>query len=359
MRPIPLTMLVSGTAIIVAAAPYMITQAPDVVSAPAPAPAPAPESEPVPDTEPVPESDSADQSARGYGARASGADPARGRGRDGDARRNEDGRASVVAPPVVAAPAPGGPGTAPKPNPGPDQGRTPDPKPSPDDDPTPDPDPSPDDDPPPPAHEPDPEPDPDEPHSLFGPPDPEGGETIFARDGIRCTLGFNVRKADSYYFLTTGACAKVGLKLYADPMLMMKLGTVVSVTNGTTALVRYVSPHVERPGSVGTPTGSHDVLGVQNPKIGQQVCRISPDTGKQCGTVTALNTSVTFPEGTITGLVKTTICTEPSDSPAGPFLSGPLALGLGFGVGGHCSSGGSTFFQPVDKVLNAFGAEVY
>ncbi|TDD15419.1 streptogrisin B precursor [Actinomadura sp. KC06] len=168
-----------------------------------------------------------------------------------------------------------------------------------------------------------------------------------------------MRKSDTYYFLTTGACAEVGLKIYADPTLRIKLGTVVDVANGTTALVRYVSPHTERPGSVGTPTGSQDVTGAQTPKVGQRICRISPDTGTQCGTVTALNTSVTSPGGTIHGLARTTICTEPGDTSGAPYLSGTFALGMGFGAGGNCGSGGTTYFQPVGKVLNAFGVEVY
>ncbi|MGH3243035.1 MAG: hypothetical protein ACRDNL_21840, partial [Spirillospora sp.] len=62
MRPLPLTMLVSGTAIIVAAAPYMITQTPDTLSAPAPLPAPAPESDALGDPAPVPETDSGNDS---------------------------------------------------------------------------------------------------------------------------------------------------------------------------------------------------------------------------------------------------------------------------------------------------------
>ncbi|MFI0372031.1 S1 family peptidase [Actinomadura sp. 1N219] len=357
MRPIPLTMLVSGTAIIVATAPYMITQAPDSISAPAPAPAPAPDSESLPDAEPTPETDFADESARGYGARASGADPSRGRsqGRAADGRSEAASGASggtVVQPPVVAAPAPGS-APAPDPDPGPDR----DPNPAPDDDPPPSQDPAPDDDPPP---DQEPQPDPDEPpHGLMGPPDPEGGESIFAPGGVRCTLGFNVRKADSYYFLTTGACAEVGLKLYADPTLRIKLGTVVQVTNGTTALVRYVSPHTERPGSVGTPTGSQDVTGTQSPRVGQRICRINSDTGTECGTVTALNTSVTSHEGTIRGLARTTICTEPGDTPGAPYLSGTFALGMGFGASGNCSSGGTTYIQPVSQVLDAFGVEVY
>ncbi|MFI0486023.1 S1 family peptidase [Actinomadura sp. 9N215] len=367
MRPVPLIMLVSGTAIVVATAPYMITQAPDSVSAPAPVPAPAPEVDPLPDAEPVPETDSVNEAARGgAAAHASGAAPARGRdGADGRRRGAAPGRAAAPAPgaaaPRAAAAAPGHgskskPGSKTRPGSGSRPGRVPAPDPGPPDDPGTGPGSGPG------APDPGQDPDPgtDFPSSLFGAPDPEGGETIFARPGgVRCTLGFNVRKSDTYYFLTTGACAEVGLKIYADPGLKIELGTVVAVTNSFTGLARYVQPHVERPGSVRTSTGSVDITAASSPEVTQRTCRTSPVTGTHCGIVTGVNESVSFPEGTIKGLARTSICKEPGDTPGAPYLSGTFALGLGIGASGNCNNGGSSYFQPVDEALKAFGVDVY
>ncbi|TDD58577.1 S1 family peptidase [Actinomadura rubrisoli] len=204
-----------------------------------------------------------------------------------------------------------------------------------------------------------PEPGTDEPPGLFGAPKPEGGEPIFARGGVRCTLSFNVRKSGTYYFLTTGACAEVGLKIYADPALTVELGTVVAVTNTATGLVRYVNPRVERPGSVRTPTGSQDVTAARSPEVGRRACRTSAVTGIKCGTVTARDQSVRFQKGTITGLARTTICTRRGETPGAPYLSGTFALGLRMGAGENCAGGGSSFFQPIDEVLSAFGVNVY
>ncbi|QXJ21118.1 streptogrisin B precursor [Actinomadura graeca] len=198
----------------------------------------------------------------------------------------------------------------------------------------------------------------DENPGLVAVPSAEGGESIFARGGVRCTLGFNVRRSGTYYFLTTGACAEVGLKIYADRALTVELGTVVAVTN-TTALVRYVSPRVERPGSVRTPAGSQDVVAARSPRVGQRICRTSPITGITCGTVTARDQSMRFHEGTLSGLARTTTCARLGETPGAPYVSGPYALGLRIGVGGNCSRGGSSFFQPVDDVLRAFGVNVY
>ncbi|RFS81528.1 streptogrisin B precursor [Actinomadura spongiicola] len=189
-------------------------------------------------------------------------------------------------------------------------------------------------------------------------PNTEGGQPIFASGGRRCTIGFNVRKDDSYYFLTSGGCAEPGLKLFLDPGLNIELGTVVSVSN-TIGLARYVNPQVERPGSIRGADGSHDITAARSPKVGENLCRLSPLTGVQCGTVTAVNVSVNHPEGTITGLTRTSICAVPGDRQGAPFFTGTIALGLGATGSGNCSSGGTSYFQPVDKALSAFGVDVY
>ncbi|MEV4002654.1 S1 family peptidase [Actinomadura sp. NPDC049753] len=189
-------------------------------------------------------------------------------------------------------------------------------------------------------------------------PGAEGGRAIYGA-GVRCTLGFNVRQNGTYYFLTAGGCAQVGMPIYADPAMTVQLGTVVSVTNASVALVRYVEPSVERPGSVYLYPGSQDITTAGRPVVGQRVCRSGPTTGLRCGSVTAINVTVNFPEGTITGLARTSICTEPGDGPGAPYFSGSTAVGLGIGGVGDCASGGSSYFQPISPVLSAFGVSVY
>lgn len=190
-------------------------------------------------------------------------------------------------------------------------------------------------------------------------PSGEGGQAVYGANGVRCTLGFNVRQNGTYYFLTAGGCAQVGLILYADPALTTELGTVVAVSNIAVALVRYVEPQVERPGSVRLYPGSQDITSAGSPVVGQRVCRSGPTTGVRCGSVTAINVTVRFPEGTITGLARTTLCTEPGDTPGAPYFSGTTAVGLGIGGIGDCASGGTSFFQPISPILSAYGVSVY
>jgi streptogrisin B len=52
------------------------------------------------------------------------------------------------------------------------------------------------------------------------------------------------------------------------------------------------------------------------------------------------------------------VCAEPGDS-GGPLYAGTVAYGLTSGGSGNCSSGGTTFFQPVVEALNAYGVNVF
>lgn len=188
----------------------------------------------------------------------------------------------------------------------------------------------------------------------------EGGRAIYAPGGVRCALGFNVRKADAYYFLTGGRCARVGLTIYADQALTVPLGTVVAVAKISTALVRYLDPQIERPGSVYLYPGSQDIVNAGYPTVGQRICRSGPLTGVRCGTVTATNLTINFPEGTINGVARTNICIDPPELPGAPYFAGPMAIGLELGTSGSCSTGGGgSFFQPVPEILNIFGLTVY
>ncbi|MEU8118250.1 S1 family peptidase [Spirillospora sp. NPDC049024] len=189
-------------------------------------------------------------------------------------------------------------------------------------------------------------------------PGAEGGQAVYA-GGTRCVLGFNVRQGGTYYFLTAGGCAQVGMAVYADPGLTVQLGTVVSATTGGVALVRYVEPSVERPGSVYLYPGSQDITTAGRPVVGQRVCRSGPTTGLRCGSVTAVNVTVNFPDGTVTGVAQTNICTEPGDGPGAPYFSGSTAVGLGIGGSGNCTTGGTSYFLPISPVLSAFGVSVY
>jgi streptogrisin D len=182
-----------------------------------------------------------------------------------------------------------------------------------------------------------------------------GGDIIYG-GGYRCSLGFNVKRNGQNYFLTAGHCGNVAKTWYSNAAQTNKIGTTVdSRFPGTDyALVQYTNTAVTASGAV----GNQDITSAATPAVGQAVTRRGGTTGIHGGTVTALNVTVNYPEGRVSGLIRTTVCAESGDS-GGALYEGTTAYGLTSGGNGDCRSGGTTFFQPVVPVLSAFGASVF
>ncbi|TYK43128.1 S1 family peptidase [Actinomadura decatromicini] len=183
-----------------------------------------------------------------------------------------------------------------------------------------------------------------------------GGDAIFGQ-GIRCSLGFNVTRGGADFFLTAGHCGNEVRAWTADQQGAEALGTTVqsSFPGNDFALVQA---DAAGEGSVNLYNGqAQDITEAGEAVVGQEVARSGSTTGVHTGNVTATNATVNFPEGTVTGMIQTTVCAEPGDS-GGPLFAGSTALGLTSGGSGDCQSGGVTFFQPVTEPLQAFDAEV-
>ncbi|MFE0773674.1 S1 family peptidase [Streptomyces sp. NPDC058861] len=185
-----------------------------------------------------------------------------------------------------------------------------------------------------------------------------GGDAIYADAGWRCSLGFNVRdSAGAYYFLTAGHCTDGARTWYANSAKTTVLGTTAgsSFPGNDYGLVRYTNNSITKTGGV----GSVDITSAGNATVGLSVTRRGSTTGTHSGSVTGLNATVNYGGGDIvSGLIRTNVCAEPGDS-GGPLYSGSRAIGLTSGGSGNCSSGGTTFFQPVTEALSAYGVNVY
>lgn len=188
-----------------------------------------------------------------------------------------------------------------------------------------------------------------------------GGQAIYSGQ-YRCSLGFNVRSGDTYYFLTAGHCGNIGPTWYANSARTTVLGTVTgsSFPGNDYAIVRYTNTSVAHPGNVWLYSGSstQDIVSAGTPSVNQTVYRSGSTTGVHSGRVTALNSTVTYQEGTVTGLIRTTVCAEGGDS-GGSLYGGTVAYGLTSGGSGDCSRGGTTYFQPVTEPLGVYGVSVY
>ncbi len=183
-----------------------------------------------------------------------------------------------------------------------------------------------------------------------------GGDAKYATSW-RCSVGFNVRSGSTYYVLTAGHCTDGAGTWWTNSARTTVIGATVgsSFPNNDYGLVRYDNASLAHPGTV----GSQDITSAVNATTGMSVTRRGSTTGTHSGTVTGLNATVNYGGGDVVyGMIRTNVCAEPGDS-GGPLYSGTRAVGLTSGGSGNCSSGGTTFFQPVVEALNAYGVSVY
>ncbi|UYQ60464.1 S1 family peptidase [Streptomyces peucetius] len=187
-----------------------------------------------------------------------------------------------------------------------------------------------------------------------------GGQAIYAGGG-RCSLGFNVRSGSTYYALTAGHCTNIGSTWYTNSSNTTVLGTRAgsSFPNNDYGIIRHSNASAAD-GRVYLYNGSYrDITGAGNAYVGQTVQRSGSTTGLHSGRVTGLNATVNYGGGDVVyGMIQTNVCAEPGDS-GGALFSGSTALGLTSGGSGNCSSGGTTFFQPVTEALSRYGVSVF
>ncbi|MGV9345345.1 carbohydrate-binding protein [Streptomyces spiralis] len=183
--------------------------------------------------------------------------------------------------------------------------------------------------------------------------DLRGGEAYYINGNTRCSIGFPITRGTQQGFATAGHCGRPGSTTTGSNQVSQ--GTFqasvfpgndmawVAVNSSWTA-----TPYVNQNGQNVQVTGSTVA------PVGSSVCRSGSTTGWHCGTVQQLNTSVTYQEGTVSGVTRTSVCAEPGDS-GGSFISGSQAQGVTSGGSGNCSSGGTTYFQPINPILSTYG----
>jgi len=184
-----------------------------------------------------------------------------------------------------------------------------------------------------------------------------GGQAIYT-GGSRCSLGFNVRRGGIDHFLTAGHCTNIGTSWTGPGGVALGTRVGTSFPGNDYGLVRDTST-TPRPGNVSLYNGAfQEISTARNPIVGEPTKRSGSTTGLRSGTITATNQTVRYPQGTVTGLIRTNICAEPGDS-GGALFNGTAALGLTSGGSGNCTTGGTTFYQPVMEALSVYGAQIY
>jgi streptogrisin C len=182
--------------------------------------------------------------------------------------------------------------------------------------------------------------------------DLRGGDAVYMGGG-RCSLGFSVTGG----FVIAGHCGTTGTA--AQGYNRVAAGTFAGSTfpGNDYAWVRTNANWTPRPWVNRYGGANVIVKGSTQAAVGSQICRSGSTTGWHCGTVQAFNQTVNYPQGTVRGLTRTNVCAEPGDS-GGSWVAGSgfgQAQGVTSGGSGNCSSGGTTYFQPVNPILSRYG----
>jgi len=182
--------------------------------------------------------------------------------------------------------------------------------------------------------------------------DTRGGDAYYI-GGSRCSIGFAVTGG----FVSAGHCGRAGNTTTGFNRVSQGTFRGSSFPGNDYSWVATNSSWTSRPW-VNRYNGSNvTVTGSTSAAVGASICRSGSTTGWHCGTVQQKNSTVNYPQGTVSGLTRTNVCAEPGDS-GGSWVAGSgfgQAQGVTSGGSGDCTSGGTTYFQPVGEILSAYG----
>ncbi|HVV12780.1 S1 family peptidase [Amycolatopsis sp.] len=178
-----------------------------------------------------------------------------------------------------------------------------------------------------------------------------GGDPYYINGNVRCSIGFSVQGG----FVSAGHCGSAGSSTtgwdgsaqgtFVGSSFPGNDYSYIAIGNGwwTVPVVLgwgTVSDQLVRGSAVAVP--------------GTSVCRSGSTSHWHCGVVEGLNETVNYAQGAVYQVTRTSVCAEPGDS-GGSFISGDQAQGVTSGGYGDCTSGGETWFQPVNEILQTYG----
>ncbi|QSB05915.1 S1 family peptidase [Natronoglycomyces albus] len=186
----------------------------------------------------------------------------------------------------------------------------------------------------------------------------EAPDTFYVAGGIlqgtntsSCSVGFAVLRGNTKGFVTAGHCGRVGAQVTrGNPAPGIYRNSVFPGADA--AFVEVASNKTLYP-LVRTSSSWTQVNNATEAPIGASICRSGITTGWRCGSIQAKNQTVSYPQGQVRGLTRTSACAEPGDS-GGSFISGSSAQGVTSGGSGNCRTGGTTFYQPILPMLNSW-----
>ena len=181
--------------------------------------------------------------------------------------------------------------------------------------------------------------------------DIRGGDQYVINGNTLCSIGFAVTTG----FVTAGHCGGTGSPTLGYNNVSQGTFGGSSFPVNDYAWVRTNSSWTPQPWVNNYAGGNAAVAGSQEAAVGASVCRSGRTTGWRCGVIEAKNITVNYGNNQLVyGLTQSNACAEPGDS-GGSWLSGNQAQGVTSGGSGNCTTGGRTFFQPVNEILGAYG----
>ncbi|RDI21672.1 S1 family peptidase [Lentzea flaviverrucosa] len=180
--------------------------------------------------------------------------------------------------------------------------------------------------------------------------DTRGGDAYYINNAGRCSIGFAVGGG----FVTAGHCGSPGDTVTGVDKTAMGEFEKSSFPGNDYAFVKTNSSWTST--AKVNHYGGADVIvsGHTESAVGASICRSGSTTGWHCGEVQAKSQTVNYQEGSVSGLTRTNVCAEPGDS-GGSWVSGTQAQGVTSGGSGNCTSGGTTYYQPVNEILETYG----
>ncbi|MBC2904672.1 S1 family peptidase [Streptomyces cupreus] len=194
---------------------------------------------------------------------------------------------------------------------------------------------------------------------VNAPPQPFAAGTVggdpYYTGNVRCSIGFSVHGG----FVTAGHCGQSGAAVRGWDHTAVGTFQGSSFPENDYAWVSVGNGWWTVPVVLGWGTVPDQLVrGSNEAPVGASICRSGSTTRWHCGTVLAKNETVNYSQGAVHQLTKTSVCAEPGDS-GGSFISGDQAQGVTSGGWGNCSSGGQTWYQPVNEILNRYGLRLH
>ncbi|GGM94241.1 serine protease [Lentzea pudingi] len=181
-----------------------------------------------------------------------------------------------------------------------------------------------------------------------------GGDPYYTGN-VRCSIGFSVHGG----YVTAGHCGGNGAAVYGWDRSFQGNFAGSSFPGNDYAWVRTGGGWWTVPVVLGWGTVPDSLVrGSWEAPVGTSVCRSGSTTRWHCGVVQSRNETIRYAQGDVHQMAGTSVCAEGGDS-GGSFITGDQAQGVTSGGYGNCSSGGRTWFQPINEILNVYGLRLH